>query len=86
MSWARLLALLPLVLAIMACGGGPIDLTCDEVRMYQLAQAGKRIEVPDDLDGPSPLRELPLPEASPRPPRPEGSPCLDLPPSVTIGE
>ena len=52
MNWARLLALLPLMLAIMACGGGPVDLTCDEVRMYQLAQAGKRIEVPDDLDGP----------------------------------
>jgi hypothetical protein len=84
MKIIRLLALLLPIAGLIACGG-PVDLTCDEVRLYQEARPGKRIEVPDDLDELSPLRELPLPQASPRPPRPEGSPCMDLPPNVTIG-
>ena len=65
------------------CGaGGEIDNTCDDVRTYQLATEGRRIEAPDGLDELDPFREMPLPQASPRPPRPAGRPCLDLPPAI----
>jgi hypothetical protein len=79
-----LLTIIPVLAALAACGGTP-ELSCDEVQSYQLAVEGKRIETPEDLDGLNELREMPLPEASPRPPRPEGSPCLDLPPSILSG-
>ena len=71
--------------ALSGCGGTP-DKSCDEVRLYQLAAEGKRIETPDDLDELNALKEIPLPQASPRPPRPAGSPCLDLPPSILSQE
>jgi hypothetical protein len=70
---------------LSGCGGNEL-MSCDEVRRYQLAAEGKRIETPDDLDDLEPLREMPLPKASPRPERPPGSPCLDLPPSVLTEE
>lgn len=85
MKTINLLALLGLLSLVSACSGNKFQ-SCDEVRSYQLAAEGKRIETPDDLDGLEPLREMPLPKASPRPPRPEGSPCLDLPPSVLTGQ
>ena len=73
-------------LALMLAGcGGTADLTCDEVRAYQEADEGKRVETPEDLDDLEPLREIPLPRANPQPDRPEGSPCLDLPPNVLSG-
>ncbi len=72
--------------ALLSGCGGNEELSCDEVRRYQLAVEGKRIETPDDLNDLEPLREMPLPKASPRPERPPGSPCLDLPPSVLTGE
>ena len=84
MALARLTVLSIVLLAIAACGGS-VDLTCDEVASYQLAVEGRRVEVPADLDALEPLREMPLPEASPQPPRPPNSPCIDLPPEVTIG-
>jgi hypothetical protein len=77
-------AVLILAAGLVACGG-PVDISCDEVRLYQLAREGQRIRAPEGLDDLDPLREVPLPEASPRPERPEGSPCLDRPPAVTIG-
>lgn len=64
--------------------GGPAELTCDEAETYQLAVDGKRVVVPDDLDSLEPLREMPLPEASPQPPRPPDSPCIDMPPEARI--
>ena len=39
-------------------------------------------ETPFSLE---PDREMPLPEASPRPPREPGSPCVDRPPEIEIG-
>ena len=75
----NLLVLVALLAGVSACGGND---TCDEEQRYQLAAEGKRLETPDDLDDLEPLREMPLPQASPRPPPPEGSPCIDLPPSV----
>ncbi|MDJ0939974.1 MAG: hypothetical protein QNJ00_09430 [Woeseiaceae bacterium] len=75
------------VLAVLAaslagCGGGPPDRSCDDVRRYQLAVEAPKVQSPDGLDPLDEFRELPLPSASPRPERPEGSPCLDLPPNI----
>ena len=77
-------ALVVLLVALGGCGG--TELTCDDVRVYQLAEETKRIEVPDDLDALDPLKEAPLPEASPRAEREPGSPCIDRPPAVKIGD
>ena len=84
MAWARWIVLL-MVLGVAGCGGND-TVTCDEVMEYQLAVEGKRVETPSDLDSLEPLREIPLPQASPQPPRPEGSPCIDMPPRVKIGD
>ena len=81
MKQIALIGAAAILAALSGCGGNP-DKTCDEVRLYQLAEEGKRIETPDDLDDLNELREIPLPLASPRPPRPAGSPCIDLPPSI----
>jgi len=70
-----------------ACGGNKnVDLSCDKPRFYQHAEDGTRIEVPEDLDPLDELREMPLPEAAPRPARPPGSPCVDRPPGVRLTE
>jgi hypothetical protein len=74
-----------LFLAILSACGKDLDLTCDDVETYQLAVAGQRVNVPDDLDPLDPLKEVPLPQASPRPERPADSACIDRPPKVTIG-
>ena len=79
----KLLVLVALMAGVSACSSNE---TCDDVKRYQLATEGKRLETPDDLDDLEALREMPLPEASPRPPPPEGSPCIDLPPSILSGE
>ena len=76
--------LVVLFAALGGCGG--IELTCDDVRVYQLAEETTRIEAPEDLDDLDPLKEAPLPEASPRAEREPGSPCIDRPPTVKIGE
>jgi hypothetical protein len=77
------LALLGLLLATLsACGG--MDLTCDEVQYYQLSEERKRVVAPEGLDDLDPLRELTLPEASPREPRPPGSECFDRPPGIKL--
>ncbi len=80
-SFAVLLSLGALV--ISGCGG-TMDLTCDEVQYYQQAKITKRVEAPEGLDELDPLREMPLPEASPREPRPEGAPCFDRPPQIRL--
>ena len=67
--------------SIAGCGG-TVDRSCDDVRLYQLAQEGKRIEVPEGLDPLDELKEIPMPEASPQTERPVGSPCLDIPPNI----
>ncbi len=85
MKYTNLLVLFALLSFVSACSGDKAR-SCDDVQRYQLAVEGERIETPDDLDDLDPLREMPLPEASPRAPRPEGSPCIDLPPSVLSGQ
>ena len=73
MSRLRSLALVGVALALGACGG-TADLTCDEVQYYQTAVLTDRVVAPDDLDQLDPNREMPMPEASPRPPREPGHP------------
>ncbi|MDA0705632.1 MAG: hypothetical protein O2907_07205 [Proteobacteria bacterium] len=74
-----------LLLASLAACGKDAEITCDDVQTYQLAVAGKRVEVPAELDPLDPLKEVPLPAASPRAERPAGSPCIDRPPKVSLG-
>jgi hypothetical protein len=73
------------LMGLSACGG-EINLSCADPEPYQEAVQGERVKAPDDLDDLEPLREMPLPEASPAPPRPPGSPCIDRPPSILSGE
>ncbi len=80
---ARLTVLGLLVVALNACGAK--NLTCDDVQHYQLSEEGKRVTAPEGLDDLDPLREMPLPEASPRAARPEGSECFDRPPAISLG-
>ena len=79
---ALLAALLNGLAALAACGG-EVDLTCDDPRRYQQAVQSERLKTPEDLDAPQPFLEMPVPEANPRPERPKGSPCLDLPPRIS---
>lgn len=69
------MALLPFVLN--GCGIGGV---CEKPQRYESSQPGKRIEAPDGLDSLQPAKELTIPDASPRPPREEDDPCLELPP------
>jgi uncharacterized lipoprotein len=71
-----------LVATLNACGGA--DLTCDDVQYYQLAEEGKRVEAPEGLDDLDPLREMAMPEASPREERAAGSNCFDRPPAIDL--
>ena len=72
---------LGLLAALGGCGG-EADLTCDDPSPYQEAIQNERLQTPEDLDAPQPSREMPIPQANPRPERPKGSPCLELPPRV----
>ena len=74
------------IFALLAACGGEVDLTCDEPRRYQEAVQNERLKAPEDLDTPQPYLEMPVPEANPRPERPKGSPCLDLPPRISPTE
>lgn len=71
---------MPLLAGLLlgACGGSSV---CEKPKLYQQSQLGKRIEVPEGLDPLQASREMTIPEASPRDPRPTGAPCLELPPS-----
>jgi len=78
---AGTLAVVIATMGIVGCGSGP---TCDEPQFYESATGGKRIEAPEDLDDLQGLKEMAIPEASPRPPREPGSGCLDRPPTLRI--
>lgn len=71
------------VIAGVLFGGCSRERTCDEPERYELAREGVRIDAPEDLDELQASKELTVPTASPRDPRPAGSPCLDLPPVLT---
>jgi uncharacterized lipoprotein len=66
---------------LAACGKDDIRTTCDEPQPYQAVIAGKRVVVPEGLDGLDKYKELSIPEAK-TPPRPEGAVCVDYPPAL----
>jgi uncharacterized lipoprotein len=68
------------LLLLSACGGGKAVQSCDEHQLYKAAVDHKRVQAPDGLSQLDPVKEMPLPEASPQQARPAGSRCLDLPP------
>lgn len=72
-----------LCFGVAGCGGNATR-SCDEALRYLDAVDGKRVESPEGLSQLDPVKEIPLPEASPRAARPSGAPCLDLPPGTTI--
>jgi len=76
-----------LVVAIAGSLGacGSVE-TCEEPEFYESAQPGKRIEAPDDLDNLATVKELRIPEASPRPPRDRSAGCLDRPPTLRVDQ
>lgn len=84
MKLMRVLFVLGVFAGLSACGKP--SLTCDEPSPYQLAAEGKRMQAPDDLDTPESIKAIPLPDASPTNPRPAGSPCLDLPPGISVSK
>ena len=71
-----------ILLAALACGACSSSITCEDPERYQAAVAGVRVTAPDDLDQLQESRETPIPEASPRDPRPADAPCIDLPPTI----
>lgn len=79
----RLALILLLTASLHACSKD-VDLTCDDVQIYQLAVAGKRVTAPEGLDDLDPLKEMPLPKASPQAARPAGSVCIDSPPQIKL--
>ena len=79
MRLIRITSIACIALATGACGS---NLTCDEPQAYEFAEEGVRIVAPEGLDNLEASKEVPIPKASPRDPRPEGSPCLDLPPTI----
>jgi len=78
-----LVALAMMVFTGIAACGADANLTCDKPRRYQKAVNNEKLKAPEDLDSLEPLREMPMPEANPKPDRPEGSPCIDLPPRIS---
>lgn len=88
MTLARPLLMLVIIFVLVglqACSRD-VDMTCEEVRIYQLAEPSKRVVVPEDLDSLELLREIPLPEASPQAVRPAGSKCIDMPPLIQLDD
>lgn len=80
MSGSRIAVCLVVAAILGGCGGAD---TCDEPEPYQASVEGQRIDVPEGLTELQEGKELKVPDASPLPPRPEGSPCLELPPSYS---
>jgi uncharacterized lipoprotein len=72
-----------LAASLGACGG--TEVACDKVQVYQRAELTPKVEAPEGMDQLDPNREMPMPQASPRPPREPGSPCVDRPPEIKIG-
>jgi uncharacterized lipoprotein len=81
MMMGRLLLAAVLLGSLSACGGKDTVASCDDATAYQSVVAGKRVEVPDGLDPLDEFNEMPIPKAQ-SVPRPEGSGCLESPPSI----
>jgi len=77
-------AALCLALSLSGCGRDKIKDNCDEAQPYQSIVASKRVVSPEGLDPLDEFKEMPIPKAE-TPPRPEGSRCIESPPSVLSG-
>jgi uncharacterized lipoprotein len=69
------------VLFLAGCGGDT-QLKCESGGAYLSAVEKPRVRAPEGLDDLDPIREAPLPDASPRSERWDGSGCLEAPPRV----
>ncbi len=86
MTSLRLIIVFGILGSVSSCGGdGVIDQTCDEPQRYQSVVAGRRIEAPEGLDPLDEFAEMPIPKPEGAPERPPGSRCVELPPSVGMG-
>ena len=68
-------------LAVVAGCGESRMLECDS-GPYLTAVRAPRVQAPEGLDNLDPLREVPLPAASPQEPRADDGPCLEQPPQI----
>lgn len=66
---------------LAACRGGG-ELKCDDGGRYLSASETPRVRAPEDLDELDRLREMPLPEVSPRSEHSTDGGCLDAPPRI----
>lgn len=72
-------------LAILIAGCGRDDNvvdTCDELHYYHAAVEGRKVRAPEGLDELDEYKAMPIPEPTNQQPRPPGSRCITLPPSV----
>jgi len=76
-----IISILTVLSNLAACGRGDVRTTCDEPQPYQAVVPGQRVVVPEDLDPLDQYKEMPIPQSD-SPPRPEGSKCIEYPPSV----
>ncbi len=83
MKRVRTIGLAAVAISLGACGS--VDM-CEEPEFYEFAESGKRIEAPEDLSDLAASKELIIPDASSRAPRPAGSGCLDRPPTLGLGD
>ncbi len=85
-STIRLGIALLLIGVLGACGNSGGSKKCNKPQRYQESVQNERLKSPEGLDSLDTLREMPVPEANPAPERPEGSPCLELPPRIFTTE
>ena len=83
MKGLRVVSLLTVLALAAACGGGDVC-NDDEVQTYQLATAGQKLVVPDDLDAVPTAREMRIPEPSVQGARPGSARCLEKPPGTLV--
>jgi len=84
MTPSRVIAIVSILIvssSLVGCGKDDIRTACDEPQPYQAVVAGQRVVVPEGLDPLDQYKEMPIPESS-APPRPEGSMCVEYPPSI----
>lgn len=71
-----------LLLTLSGCGGKDVVApSCDEEQPYMAAKNVGRVKAPEGMDDLEEFKEMPIPAAAPRPPRPADAPCIELPPA-----
>ena len=71
-----------LILILLISGCGTTEIVCEQPENIRSAVETSKIVIPEELDKLSGEKELKIPRASPREPRPENSPCLESPPRI----